>query len=156
MDHQSPSNHPDLGASTTTFSWIEATDPDTFVNPNPDEAVADTVEDDVSMSGRSESFISNNNNLRIYVLLANGTRILVPIIPTATIDDLHAEVLRRAARLGETGSIQDTVLETTGHNASVLFGEDLLTDVLDTTENFTFLLTSLDLTFGQASRAKCI
>jgi hypothetical protein len=152
MDQQSQPQYPNLGASATTFSWVEATDPNAFGNPNPDEAVAYTIADDVSMPGRSETVTSNNNNnLRVYVRLASGARILIPIAQTATVDELHAEVVRRAAKLGGPVSMRNSVLETTGHNASILFGEDLLRDVMDTTENFTFSVTSLDLTLNQVS-----
>src|SRR4051794_26395186 len=85
MDHQMPSTGP--GASTTTFSWVEATDPANFVPPNHNEANTYSVADDVSVSGRSESVLSSNNNLRVYVRV-NGARIVVPISHMATVDQL--------------------------------------------------------------------
>lgn len=99
---------------------------------------------------RSSSVTSSRSNaVRVYVRLANGTRILVPISPDATIGGLHTEVTRRATRLGISANKNETVLETTGPNASILFEEDLLADVIDTTENSTLNLTSLSVSLTQ-------
>jgi hypothetical protein len=128
---------------------VKETDPTAFapLSQNKNEA-AYSVADDVSM--RSSSITSSRSNaVRVYVRLANGTRILVPISPDATIGGLHTEVTRRAARLGVSSNKNETVLETTGPNASILFEEDLLADVLDTTENSTFDLTSLSVPLTQ-------
>jgi hypothetical protein len=152
MDHRRESEPAGPGSSTTTFSWVEATDPASFVPPNHNEATTYSVADDVSVSGRSESVFSSSNTLRVYVRV-NGARIVVPISHMATVDQLHAEAVRRAARLGSTVSVQNSILQTTGHNAALLFGEDLLTDILDTTENLTFLLNPLDVTLTQVRTA---
>jgi hypothetical protein len=147
-----PFPHDDLTdpfASKTTLSWVKETDPTAFapISPNRNEATY-SVTDDVSM--RSSSVTSSRSNaVRVYVRLANGTRILVPISPDATIGGLHTEVTRRATRLGISANKNETVLETTGPNASILFEEDLLADVIDTTENSTLNLTSLSVSLTQ-------
>ena len=97
---------PDHGASNTTLSWVETTDPTTFVNPNPNEAtVTFSMTDDISMSGRSD--FTTGKNLRLYVCLSSGARILVPMVATATVHQLHAEVVRRAATFGSTVSVEE-------------------------------------------------
>lgn len=153
MYDQDQQHQPDPGASTTTFSWVESTNPEHFENLNLEEAVDYSIADDVSMSGKSEDATNNSNHLRVYVRLDNGVQLLIPIPRTASVDDLHNEVLRRASALGAVDTVANSVLKTTGNHASILFGEDLLTDVLDTTENATFLMTSLNrnLTSGQVS-----
>ncbi len=66
----------------------------------------------------------------------------MPVPQNSTVYTLHVQALRRAARLGVTATIDDSLLETIGNNQAVLFGEDLLVDVLDLTEDNTFSLRS--------------
>jgi hypothetical protein len=108
--------------------------------------------DQRSVSGASEgssatrtSFSSSNPDLaRVFVRLTNGMKIVVPIPQSSTVHGLHAQALQRAAKLGVNGTLDNTVLQTTGKNPVVLFGEDSLIEVLDLTEDSTFSLGSLD------------
>ena len=84
---------------------------------------------------------------RIFVLLPTGTKILVPTPPQPTVSapitvhDIHETALIRAQRFGVQGTVENTVLETTGSGSPVaLSGEDALLDVLDLTDDNTFSL----------------
>ncbi|PMD22611.1 hypothetical protein NA56DRAFT_644802 [Hyaloscypha hepaticicola] len=93
------------------------------------------------------SFSSSSPDLaRVFVQLNNGMKIIVPIPQTSVVQVLHAEALKRAARVGVTGTLENTLLQTTGKSPVVLFGEDSLIEVLDLTEDNTLFLRSVDTT----------
>lgn len=90
------------------------------------------------------SYTSSNPDLaRVFVRLPDGTKIVVPVPQNASVDELHRRALQRAARIG---TFNDTVLETTGHDPIVIFGEDAVVDVLDLTEDSTFSMRSFEST----------
>lgn len=139
-------------ANDRTSTWLEGVSPS---YPVPSDGGADdtsvvtgdetySATEDATVSGRSASTIIGTNAARVYIRLVNGSRILVPITPSATVADLHAEAVRRATRFGVPCTIDNTILQTTGHNAATTFGEDYLADVLAATENDTFLLDTAD------------
>ncbi|KAF8533503.1 hypothetical protein BDD12DRAFT_898766, partial [Trichophaea hybrida] len=80
--------------------------------------------------------------LRLVISLENynGQKFVVPIPATSTVEDLHAEAVRRAAQLNVHCTTTGTVLRSTGHGGAIFFGEDLLMDILDMTNDGTFLL----------------
>lgn len=78
--------------------------------------------------------------MRAYVNLSSGARIVVPISATSTVAQLAAESTRRATALNVPYDDNDTNLYL--DDGSLLFGEDILEDVLDLTENEGFFLGS--------------
>ncbi|KAF8860928.1 hypothetical protein BDZ45DRAFT_740806 [Acephala macrosclerotiorum] len=97
-------------------------------------------------SGATHASLSSSNPdlARVFVQISNGMKIVVPVPQNSTVHGLHAQALRRAARLGVNGTLDNTLLQTTGTNSVILFGEDSLIDILDLTEDSTFSLESLD------------
>ncbi|KAF8536862.1 hypothetical protein BDD12DRAFT_849140 [Trichophaea hybrida] len=98
--------------------------------------------------------------LRLFVSLANynGQKFVVPISASSTVADLHAEAVRRAVQLNVHCTTGNTVLRSTSHDGAIFFGEDLLMDILDMTDDETFLLDSFappeipsSITLGTAS-----
>jgi hypothetical protein len=94
---------------------------------------------------------SNPDLARVFVRLDNGSKIVVPIPQSSSVQDLHTQALRRAARLGVIGALSGTHLRTTGPDPIILFGEDPVIDVLDLTEDNTFSLGSLTSNHATAS-----
>ncbi|KAL5320182.1 hypothetical protein ACEPPN_010983 [Leptodophora sp. 'Broadleaf-Isolate-01'] len=92
----------------------------------------------------SSSSTTNPDLARVFVKLANGTKIVVPVPQNSSVHELHVRTLQRAARLGVHATLETTVLKTLGNSPVVLFGEDGLTEVLDLTEDNTFALGSLE------------
>lgn len=93
------------------------------------------------------SFSSANPDLaRVFVQFSNGMKTVIPVPHTSTVQDLHAEALQRAARVGLAGTLDNTLLQTTGENRVILYGEDSLIGILDLTKNNTFCLQSRDTT----------
>ena len=84
--------------------------------------------------------------LRVYVVLSTGQRLLVPVPSTATIQDLQFQALRRAARLGVQVGLGDTVVRTTGAEAALVDGQDMVSDFIDLTADHTFALDILNTT----------
>jgi hypothetical protein len=82
--------------------------------------------------------------LRLFVSLANynGQKFVVPIPASSTVADLHAEAVRRAVQLNVHCTTGSTVLRSTSHDGAIFFGQDLLMDILDMTDDETFLLDS--------------
>lgn len=80
--------------------------------------------------------------MRVYVNLSSGARIIVPINATSTVSQLVAESTRRAAALNVHYDDNDTKLCLS--DGSILFGEDMLEDVLDLAENDGFFLSSFE------------
>jgi len=102
----------------------------------------------------SPSVISNGtvrsgaSGLRVYVTLMSGERLLVPVPVTATIQDLKFQALRRAAKLGVSAALSDTVVRTTGRHAALIDDQDLVSDFVDLTEDNTFTLDVLNTAVG--------
>lgn len=109
-----------------------------FITPDDERSTTRDV------SGRSYGTATGTNTTRVYIRLVNRSKILVPISASATVSELHAEAVRRATRMGMEYSIDRTVLQTTGHHAATMFGDDCLDDVLGATEDNTFLLNNVD------------
>jgi len=80
--------------------------------------------------------------IRTHVILSNGARLVVPISGDATVGQLAAESTRRAVALNIPQSENDTVLYLS--DGSILFGEDSLADVMDTSDDPTFFLGSME------------
>lgn len=87
------------------------------------------------------------DSTRVFVQLSSSTRILVPVPEQSTVRDLHQKTLQRAAGFAVRGTLDDTVLETTGSTRPpvALYGEDLVLDILDLTEDNTFSLRTINL-----------
>ena len=92
------------------------------------------------------STLRDGPRLRVYITLGNGERLLVPVPQRATVQDLQFAALRRAARLGITATLADTVLRTVGPHAAVIDGDDLVQDFIDLTQDSTFSLEVLNQT----------
>lgn len=114
--------------------------------PNDQRSASDASEGTFTGSVGTHSSVSSSNPdlARVFVQLNNGSKIVVPVAQNSNVHGLHVQALRRATRLGVSGTLDDTVLQTIGNNPVVLFGEDPLIDVLDLTEDSTFSLASLD------------
>ncbi len=118
-----------------------------FDMSNPTRGPRSTFQGSEGSGFTHSSFSSSSPDLaRVFVQLNNGIKIIVPIPQTSAVQDLHAEALKRAARLGVTRTLENTLLQTTGESPVVLFGEDSLIEVLDLTENNTLFLRSVDTT----------
>ena len=78
----------------------------------------------------------------------SGERLLVPVPVTATIQDLKFQALRRAAKLGVSAALSDTVVRTTGRHAALIDDQDLVSDFVDLTEDNTFTLDVLNTAVG--------
>ena len=100
---------------------------------------ASSIDDGRSVSNSNLSF-SGDRVVRAYVNLSSGARIVVPINATSTVAQLAAESTRRATALNVPYDDNDTNLYLS--DGSLLFGEDILEDVLDLTENEGFFLGS--------------
>jgi len=80
--------------------------------------------------------------IRTSVILTGGPRLVIPISGDATVGQLVAESNRRAVALNLPRSENDTVLSLP--DGSILFGEDSLADVMDTSDDPTFFLGSVE------------
>ncbi|KAF2839495.1 hypothetical protein M501DRAFT_1015594 [Patellaria atrata CBS 101060] len=93
---------------------------------------------------QSATLFLGNNTFRVFVRLLNGRQLVIPIAVTATVAQLHEEAARRAGKFELPFSINATVLRTTGADGVLLFEEDRIVDLLDLTENHTFVLSQRD------------
>ena len=80
--------------------------------------------------------------IRTNVVLSSGARLVVPVSADATVGQLVAESTRRAVALNISQSENDTVLYLS--DGSILFTEDSLADVIDTSNNPTLFLGSME------------
>jgi hypothetical protein len=92
-----------------------------------------------------------DGNVRIYVHLITGSKVVVSLPPTATVAQLHDEVVTRTFQHGFNTTINNTVLSTIGRYSAVVHSEDLLEDILDTTEEHSFVLYPLEVSKSSVS-----
>jgi len=107
------------------------------------EAPAESILSGAALISSRSGRTSLSSSIRVFVRLTNGSRIIVPVAVGASVAQLHQEALRKATRIGVLGTVETTVLRTTGPDPTIIFGEDSLEDVLDVTEDQTFFLGPL-------------
>lgn len=109
---------------------------------------------DKTLESRVSSTITtarDSTRIAVSVQFANSELIAVPLLPTARVQDLQFEALRRAARRGIHASPADSELRTSGPNPSILDEEDYVVDLLPLTANNTFTLRILATAVGLLS-----
>jgi hypothetical protein len=94
---------------------------------------------------KASSAAPSTSVIRLFVVLITGTVFIVPISSSATVEQLHAEAVRRAAALKVACTTANTTLRASNHDGPILFGEDRLMDVLDVVPNHEFFLGPLSL-----------
>lgn len=94
----------------------------------------------MSWSQVSSAPSASADQARIFIQLTNGIRFVVFVDQRATIAELHAKAVQRAASYGFDQSLQDFFLQTTKPPPIALHGEDEVISILDLTENNTFSL----------------
>jgi hypothetical protein len=98
--------------------------------------------DQMSLTG-GPSAGDNAPIIRVFVVLANGAKIIVPISNITKIEQLHVEAVRRATALKVPCTTEATTLRASSQDGPVLFAEDRICDVLGFIENDEFFLGAL-------------
>jgi hypothetical protein len=80
----------------------------------------------------------------VYVHFVNGLKLTISLPSTCTVAQLQHQVIAKASRYGIYTSVEHTVLSTVGRYSSVVHSEDILEDILDTTEDHKFILYPLE------------
>lgn len=82
--------------------------------------------------------------MRVFVVLPNGSKIIIPLDASSTVSQLQSEALRRAKVLRLPYAEDNTVLHLGARDGPIAFEEDLVEDVLDLADDNTFWLVSLE------------
>lgn len=88
------------------------------------------------------SSVGNPDQLRTFINLTNGMKMLVIISQNATIYDLSIQSIRQAVQYGIHWRLDDTFIQTVGGQPIVFDRQHSVLDVLDLTRENTFSLCS--------------
>ena len=88
------------------------------------------------------SSVGNPDQLRTFINLTNGMKMLVMVSQNATIYDLLLQSIRQVVQYGINWRLDNTFIQTVGGQPIVLDRQHLVLDVLDLTRKNTFSLCS--------------